>query len=150
MKSVPKGVWIVLAVSIALNMFCLGVFAARHTGGWRERGGHDMGPRAFLRHSGLRSAGPEVQAILKEQRGGVHDRVRALSEARKRAREALQAEPYDAARVEKAFDEVRGQTGEMQKHIQGVLSQVAGKLSGEQRKKLANALWLSRSDVMGP
>jgi Spy/CpxP family protein refolding chaperone len=151
-SSVPKRIWVVaLAVSIALNMFCLGVFAARHMG-MRGRGGpdHEGGPRAFMHHSGLRNAGPEVQAILKQQREGVRERVHALSDARKRAREAIKAEPFDSARVEAAFKDVREQTSAMQTHMESVLSTVAAKLTPEQRKRLANALWSSRSDVLEP
>lgn len=149
MNTVPKRVWVVLAVSVALNMFCLGVFASRHMG-MRGRMPHAMGARAFMHRSGLHSAGPDVQAILKEQREGVHQRMHALGESRKRVREALKAEPYDAARVDAAFGDVREQTSAMQAQMHGVLSKVASKLSPDQRKRLAGALWGPRGDDVAP
>ena len=149
MSTVPKGIWLALAGSIALNMFGLGVFAARGLGP-RDHGGHDAGRHAFIHQSGLHSAGPEVQSIMKQHRGAVRERVHALTDARKRLRDALTAEHYDPARVEAGFSEVRDKSSAMQADMHGVLSDVAKHLAVEQRKRMANALRRSRREMPSP
>lgn len=149
MSSTPKGIWLLLAASLALNMFCLGVFASRRLGP-HPGFDRDVGPRAFMHHSGLRNAGPEVQGILKHHREGVRERMHALTDSRKRARDALRAEPFDRAQVEAAFADVRDKSSAMQADMHGVLLEVAGHLGPEQRKRMAGALWQSRGDVQAP
>lgn len=143
-RSVPRKFWVALAISAALNMFCLGLFVARATWYRPEARGDEMSARAFLRHSGLREAGPEVQAILKGQRGHMRDTMRSLAEVRREAQEALRAEPYDAARVRAALAQVRERTSAMQADMHEVLADIASKLSPGQRKRMASALWHGR------
>ena len=149
MNKVPRVIWLALAASVALNTFALGVFAARHFGP-RERSGRDVGPRAFMHQSGLRKAGPEVQAILREHKGEIRERMHALRDARKQVREALKAEPYDPARAEAAFAQMRERNALMQTDMHAVLSELAKQLNREQRARMADALWHTRSDVQAP
>jgi uncharacterized membrane protein len=159
MKIGIKHLWVMLAVSVMVNLFCLGWFAARSSLPFRarmqqherererENGG---GPRGFLRRSGLRDAGPEVQAILKRQRSELHDHSQALGEARHQAQDALRAEPFEPARLQRSFGDVRAQTASMQAAMHQALEEVAGKLNTEQRKRLAEALWHRRGDQPDP
>lgn len=151
MSSVPKRVWVVLAISVALNLFCLGLFAARHAQfreGFRGRGqnhgdhgGEDAGPKAFLRRSGLRDAGPEVQDILKQNRQRVRDEATELRKAREQVQVALTAPQFDRKRVQDAFTAVRSQSSDMQSELHHMLTDAAEKLDAGQRAKLAEALW---------
>jgi uncharacterized membrane protein len=142
-SSVPKRIWVLLAVSLAVNLFCLGLVAG---GRFRPRPEHreESDPRAFMRHSGLREAGPEVKQILKQRREHMKGRMRELGRARDRVRVALEAEPYDAAAVTRAFGDTRELTTQMQTDMHSALTDVAGKLTPEQRKRMAESLWSHR------
>lgn len=143
MSGIPKKFWALLVVSAALNLFFLGLFAARHDS-FRGHGrpqAEDAGPRAFLRHSGLRDAGPEVQAILKQQRQQVRESARAMSTAREHVKQALTAQQFDRAQVDAAFAEVRAGMATMQTDMHRMLTEVASKLNVEQRTRMADELW---------
>jgi uncharacterized membrane protein len=156
MKVGIKHLWVMLAVSVMVNLFCLGWFVSRSSLPLRARmqqHGRDDGgggPRGFLHRSGLRDAGPDVQAILKRQRSELHDHSRAIGEARHQAQEALSAEPFEPERLQRSFGEVREQTASMQAAMHKALEDVAGKLNAEQRKRLADALWHRRGDHPDP
>lgn len=150
MSGTPKRVWVMLALSAALNLFFFGVFAAQKLpwrdpfrGGFREHHERDGGGggRKFLRHSGLRDAGPEVQALMKARREQARENMRALADARAEVRQSLKAEPFDAARLRAAFAAVRTRTQAMQTELHSTLDDVAQKLTPEQRMRMANALW---------
>jgi uncharacterized membrane protein len=157
MKIGTKHLWVMLAVSVMVNLFCLGWFASRASLPFgarmqqrereRENGG---GPRGFLHRSGLRDAGPDVLAILKRQRMELHDHPRAIGEARHQAQDALRAEPFEPGRLQRSFGEVRAQTASMQAAMHKTLEEAAGKLNAEQRKRLAEALWHRRGDHPDP
>src|SRR4051794_19640053 len=155
MKIGIKHLWVMLAASVMLNLFCLGWFASssslpfRARMQQRERDGGG-GPRGFLHRSGLRDAGPEVQAILKRQRSELHDHSRAIGEARHHAQDVLSTEPFDPERLRQSFAEVREQTASMQAAMHHALEEVAGKLNAEQRKRLADALWHRHGDHPDP
>jgi uncharacterized membrane protein len=140
MSGTPKALWISLAVSVALNLFFLGLAASRHEQ-FRGRMHEESGPRAFMRHSGLREAGPEVQQVLKQQRQNARDDAHALAQARTAVQKALASEPFDAGLTGAAFAEVRARTTAMQAQMHAVLLEVAAKLNREQRQRMADALW---------
>ena len=153
MKVGVKHLWVMLAASVALNLFCLGWFAARSNLPLRarmQREGGGGGPRGFLHRSGLREAGPEVQAIVKRQRAALRDQSRSIDEARRHTQDALSAEPFDPTRLSQSFGEVRAQTASMQAAMHKALEEVAGKLNAAQRKRLADALWHRRGDHPDP
>lgn len=146
MNGLPKRFVVILAVSAALNLFFLGLIAARFIGpgrGFNMRG--DMGERAFLRRSGLHSAGPKAQDVIRQYRETVRDGVRSLAGARAEVKAALQADPYDPARVDKAFADVRARTVAMQLDIHMALANVSRELTPAQRQRLADSLWRKRS-----
>ena len=146
MNGLPKRIVVILAVSAALNLFFLGLIAARFIGpgrGFMMR--DDAGERGFMRRTGLHSAGPKAQDVIRQYRETVRDSVRSLSGARAEVKAALQAEPYDPARVDKAFAEVRAKTSAMQLDIHVALANVSRELTPAQRERLANSLWRKRS-----
>jgi len=143
-STVPKRFWILLVSSLALNLFFLGLVAGRmvHTRPHFDRDEADT--RAFLRQSGLRNAGPEVKAILRQRRGQVRARMHDLGEARDHVRQSLQAEPYDPQALRHALQQTRDLTTQMQADMHEVMVDVAGKLDREQRKRMSDSLWSRR------
>lgn len=141
MSSIPKRFWLLLAASVALNLFGIGLAAGRISMLRQHSHGDEIEPRAFLRHSGLREAGPEVKQILRSHREEVKARMHALAQAREQVRVALEKEPYDRAAVEQAFAHTRELTTNMQADMHGALIEVSSKLSPAQRKRMADTLW---------
>jgi uncharacterized membrane protein len=145
MGGLPKRFVIILAASLALNLFFFGLVAARFAWGGRGFMRDGMsGENAFLRRSGLHSAGPKAQEVLRRYRASVREGAHSLHAARAEVRAALQAEPYDAARVEKAFSDVRARTAAMQLEIHTALISLSGDLTPAQRERLADSLWFRR------
>lgn len=143
MSTIPKGFWAVLAASLALNLFCFGLIAGRMMS-HRERPhmvDDELGPRGFLKRSGLREAGPEVKQILRSRRDELKGNMRALGQAREQARVALQQEPYDAQAAAAAFARTREVSSQMQADMHHALLDVASKLTPAQRKRMADSLW---------
>jgi uncharacterized membrane protein len=147
-SAIPKRFWVVLGVSVALNMFCVGLFVGRVVPLRQGRFApahqeqlDDVGPRAFMRHSGLRDAGPEVKQLLRARHERVKGSMHALSQSHERVRAALEAEPYDRERAAQAFRDTRELTTQMQTDMHDTLIDVAGKLGPAQRKRMAESLW---------
>lgn len=141
MSSIPKRFWLLLAASVALNLFGIGLAVGRISSLRQHPHGDEIEPRAFLRHSGLREAGPDVKQILRSHRDEVKSRMHALAQAREQVRVALEKEPYDRAAVEQAFAHTRELTTQMQADMHGALIEVSSKLSPAQRKRMADTLW---------
>jgi uncharacterized membrane protein len=143
-SAIPKRYWLLLAASVAINLFCVGLLAGRLSSLRERPHPAEIDPRAFLRHSGLREAGPEVKQILRARHEQVKDSMRALGQARDQVRIALEADPYDAAAVERAFAHARELTTHMQADMHNALIDVSSKLSPAQRKRMADSLWNHR------
>jgi len=149
--AIPRRYWIALGLSVTFNLFCAGLIAQRalHFRAARQHlqanagrpgtpgttGGH------FLQRSGLLQSAPEVRAVLDRAQPRVLERRQTLAKARDDVRSALQAEPFDAARLDQALSVVREQTAPLQADLHAVLIQVADKLNAAQRKRIADALW---------
>jgi hypothetical protein len=95
----------------------------------------------FLRRSGLLDDGQKVREIVETERPHARARIHAIAEARAKARDALQAVPFDGARLDAAFAEVHARTSEMQQAAFATFSRVARELNDAQRKRMADALW---------
>jgi uncharacterized membrane protein len=148
MSSVPKKVWVILGVSLAINLFFGGLIAGRLMS-HRERPHHvgiedELGPRGFLKRSGLREAGPEVKQILRARREELKGNMRSLAQAREQVRVALENEPYDAEAAAAAFARSREVSGQMQADMHNALLEVSSKLTPAQRKRMAASLWNHR------
>ena len=91
MNALPKRFLLLLAASLALNLFLLGVGTARF---WLRRdferdGG--LSAHAFLHRSGISESEPAVQTIVRAQRATVRKRMHDLSDARAHVREVLES-----------------------------------------------------------
>jgi hypothetical protein len=141
-SNLPKPVLFSMVLSIAMNLFFLGIWAGRH---W-PLGAHQFGPerfgvQAFLHRSGLGDAGPAVQQIIQAQRAALPERMRAMGQARAEVRAALQAEPFDAARLDTALAALETRMTNMQHDMHVTLAQVAGAVDAAHRARMADALW---------
>jgi Spy/CpxP family protein refolding chaperone len=102
--------------------------------------GEVMGLRGLLRHSGLSGKEPAMQRVFEAYRPTMRQHLQALSEARTEVRASLQTEPFDAARLEKGLEQMRGHTNDMQRDMHAAIVDVARQLTPEQRKRMADAL----------
>jgi uncharacterized membrane protein len=141
MNALPKRFLLLLAASLALNLFLLGVGTARF---WLRRdfernGG--LSAHAFLHRSGISESDPSVQAIVRTQRATVRKRMRDLSDARAHVREVLESDPLDREKLDEALEAVRTRTSDMQRDMHVAVSGIAGVVDAEHRHKMADALW---------
>ena len=143
MSNIPKPFAIGLALSVALNLFFLGIWAGRHWSG-REPDGYGLNVHGFLRRSGLNDAGPNVQQILHAERSAIRQRMHDMAEARRKVRDALDAEPFDRARLEAALADVQTQTASVQQQMHVTLVKIADSVDAQHRARMANALWPKR------
>jgi hypothetical protein len=109
-----------LAISVGLNLFLVGFGLTR---AWRM---HGMGHRPGLMH------------MLGEPTPELHAQHQALNAARKRVADALEAEPYDRARTERALGELRANVTRGQELLHRRLLERADELSPAQRHKIAS------------
>jgi uncharacterized membrane protein len=135
---------VLLAVSLAINVFILGFLAAR---AWQRpfagAGGPGRAP-ATLFHAdrvlGETSPG-KLKWLTREQRHELVPRWRALRQSRREAEQALRAEPFDRAAFERALERVRGETINTQSTLHGLLVGLADGMTPEQRAELARLNW---------
>jgi uncharacterized membrane protein len=143
MNSLPRRFLLLLAASLALNLFLLGAWSARY---WLRRDfnalGGPLNAHAFLRRSGIDESKPGVAAIVRAQRATVRKHMHELAEARAQVREALASEPFDAQKLEAALELVRQRTSDMQRDMHAAVSGIASAVDAEHRHKMADAMWL--------
>jgi uncharacterized membrane protein len=132
-----------LAVSIGINLFVVGVLAARWLHPWApgvhgdhgapHRGGHLLF-RAGEAFGGDRE---KVQATLEAHRKELRAQWRNTRTARRRVHEALEAEPFDPEALEGALKELRRQTELSQEILHRALAGLAREATPEERRRLA-------------
>jgi Spy/CpxP family protein refolding chaperone len=140
-SDLPRRWKVVLAVSLALNLFFLGVAAARYFAPGHFIDRRNFGARTFLQRSGLDDAPPDVRSLVHQHRDDVRKYMHALETARNEVREALSAEPFDPARLTAAFENMRVRTAALQEDMQSTMTKIAPQLEPKQRERMAQALW---------
>jgi uncharacterized membrane protein len=136
-----KLVLLALAISVALNVFLLGFFAARVV-----RRSHDG---RFFDESGEHST--VLRESWRKRAETLRGRREAVDLARRGVRAALLAEPFDAEALTTALAALRAETNQTQAALDQALVEFARGLSAEDRKKLAEARWFgSLGDRRGP
>lgn len=143
---------IALAVSVALNVFFLGVAAARwwQHRKWRaERWGDSAslstaaprgdGERAERRHR--RGRGAPLSWMTEAERAELRPKRQALVGIRRDAEQVLAADPFDAKKFQSALEALRTETAQIQSVVHQKLLQRAATLSLEERRKLADVSW---------
>jgi uncharacterized membrane protein len=130
---------IALFASVALNLALIGFLASR-TISWSEAGrGGDRFVERLTRHMPAEAAS-RVRSVMAAQRPVMTRHLQEVRSARDEVRTALDAEPFDRARLEQSFTRLRRANDSVQDAIhQGVLA-VAGDLGAEERRRLARML----------
>lgn len=125
--------WLIAGVlSAVLNVFLIGFFAGRHAFG---PGG--CGARGFARAP----HGPLHERVAPADRVRLRERLAEVAKAREEVRTALTREPYDPAQLETALTHLRERSSEIQADMHHTLLEGAGKLSPEERRRLADSRW---------
>jgi uncharacterized membrane protein len=148
-----RWIMIAFAVSVGLNLFLLGIAAARfwQHRQWRsERWGEaalssSAGPNAPGRPEGgwgpRRGRADPLSWLSPPEREELRSQRQALTGTRRNAEQVLVAEPFDAAQLRSALEALRAQTAQMQSAVHQRLVQRAETLSAEERRKLAEKSW---------
>jgi uncharacterized membrane protein len=137
MTPLAKRLWIALAVSIAVNVLLAGIWVGRAFRHPREPRGEREKPALHAERDGRR--GP-LRGLYREHGDELREKRRAIGDARRSAREALEKEPFARADLENALAALRKETGSSQEIMHRALVDAAEKGSPEERKKLGKAL----------
>ncbi|MHA1537004.1 MAG: periplasmic heavy metal sensor [Alphaproteobacteria bacterium] len=128
---------IALIVSLAVNLFLVGIFVA---GFFFYRPAHHAHsgqpfPHWAARRSLDSDARGKVKAIWREARPALRMRVRAMRKARREVRRQLRADPLDRKALDVAYGELRERTIAAREAMKDVLTKVAFTLNAEQRRQ---------------
>jgi uncharacterized membrane protein len=132
MSRTTKILALLLAISVAINVFILGFWAARLV----RRGHADRVPLAGTsevdRMGSLRGVWRKHGAALQPHR-------EALEAARREVRDALRAEPFQPEALDAALTRLRAETGATQVELHRALVERARELGPEERRRLAES-----------
>ncbi len=151
------GKWLMLAllISVGANMFMGGLLAGRYAHSGPEPAplagpgplppgppGQPDGPLAGAIRR-IAATLPDDQRAVFEQafvsrRRDIAQASFALRDARLRLRDALTAEPFDRARVDQGFAELRRRNDELQRVLHDAATEGAATLPVEARRRIAN------------
>lgn len=125
---------IALAVSVVLNLLFIGLAAGRVFGpgpfgrAWHfERAAEALPP----------AEAEEFRATMRRHRSEMAEDFKAARRAREEVREALRAEPFDRARLERVLAEVRQRSDAAQQSVHAALVEAASRMSHEGRERLS-------------
>jgi uncharacterized membrane protein len=128
---------IALIVSLAINLFVVGVFVVGFLFHWPER--HVQSGRPFpqwmARRSLDRDTRGKVDTIWREAHPALRMRGRAMRKARREVRRQLRADPLDRKALDASYIELRERTVAAREALKEVLTKVALTLNAEQRRK---------------
>jgi uncharacterized membrane protein len=139
-----EGRWVgwVLIVSLALNLFLVGVVGVRY---WREhvRPPPDrvaMGPFGRLTQGLPESGRAKFKEAMDSRREQMREQGREFRRARGEAMQALAAEPFDRVKVDAAFAEARRRADTMSAIMQGAMIEASAQLTSDERKAFRDRL----------
>jgi uncharacterized membrane protein len=135
---------LIVAISVALNLFFLGVVAARawQRAEWRSRWeGH--APSGFDgRHGPRPPRGEAFRWLSDAERAELRPRRKALRGLRHEAEDALRAEQFDTEKFRAALAALRLETAQIQGSVHELLIRRAGEMSVDERRRLADSNFL--------
>jgi uncharacterized membrane protein len=136
-----------LIVSLGLNLFLGSMIFGRH---FHQPHGEMFAERAVpaadrpLRRIAQRMFAsipddqrPILESAFAEQRPKLAAASQAARDAREKVRVILGTEPFDQAALDRAFNELRDRTEEVQKVMHTTIASAAAKMTPEGRKRLA-------------
>jgi uncharacterized membrane protein len=127
---------ILLAISVALNLFFLGVVTSW---AWHRR--HDVGHerRMATAHRGPR---PDTSSWLSDaERAELRPRRKALRSLRREAEQSLRSEAFDPEKFRGSLAALRVETDAIQASLHELMVKKAAGASVDERRKLADANW---------
>src|SRR5215471_2274574 len=142
----PRPLRVLIVVSLALNVFLVGLVVAD---AFSDRGwlGHGRPPRIMglpspreLRSVLSDSCQATLEQALQANRPKFHEHLDALVAARQAVADAIKAEPFDADKLAAAFAKLREQDAAMAAGAQDMLIGFISKLDGDCRAKVAELL----------
>lgn len=132
---------LVLAVSVGLNLFFLGVFAARAWQRAEWRAARQAHGRAGWGPGGDGKRAEPFRWLSDAERAELRPRRKALRSLRREAEGILRAESFDSARFRSTLDALRRETDAIQASVHELMIRRAESLNVEQRRRLADANW---------
>lgn len=140
---VSRWVWIVLVVSLALNLVTIGamggaLYTGRHGGFWGAHR-HSSDGRAFMK-SLPEARREELKTIFREHRKNLKPYWRRVRGARRDAADVLREDPFDKVKFEAALEKLH------QTHLQAraasrpMIVDLAGKLNADEREVFLKAM----------
>lgn len=127
---------IALIVSLAINLFVVGIFAVGfffHGPRHHAQAGRPF-PHWMARRSLDSDTRGKVDAIWRGAHPALRSRVRAMRKARREVRRQLRADPLDRKTLEASYVELRERTVAAREALKEVLTKVAVTLNAEQRR----------------
>ena len=130
---------IMLGVSVALNLFFLGLFSARAFQRVEGRPDRHAAVSVGPRRSWQRSR--SFEWMSEAERAELRPRRKDLRGARRAAEEALRAEPFDPERLRRSLADLRQQTEQIQSNVHEHMLERAASMSTQERQRLADTQW---------
>jgi uncharacterized membrane protein len=139
----PAGQWSrrILLVSLALNLFFVGAWAAL---AWRHYSERQHGAwTPAMRIERLAAALPagdaeKIRAEFRAHMGAIEAATAAFREAQHRMRDALRAEPFNPDALRAAMADARAARGKLDEALQNVIATASAGMTPEGRRKLAD------------
>lgn len=139
-----------LAVSLAFNMFFLGVLSVQllrpansarggpPEGAPRRPPPGEVGPRALFHAEEIFGRDrPRISRVLRTHKGELRSRWHETKRARSRVEAALRAEPFDRDLLARELEGLRHETQRSQEVLHRALVEMAAEATPEQRRHLA-------------
>lgn len=147
MNALPRPIRYLLLLSLALNLALGAALVAMH---WQHRhpGHAEAGERRWARvptpRHLLRVLEEPDRTILREvfqrHRENLRSHYHPLGVARRELAEALRAEPFDPAAMQRAFDRMRGAEGGTANAMHAFMLELATRISADGRQRIARQL----------
>jgi uncharacterized membrane protein len=141
MTPAAKRLAILLAVSIGLNLLLAGLWIGRGM----HRPLHGRGGHAATAHEPGHRKPPALRAFMENAPQLARHR-QSTQQARAAVATALEAEPFDRAALDAAFDALRSETLKGQQALHQRLAEVAQQGSAQSRRELSQAFRRARRD----
>jgi uncharacterized membrane protein len=139
----PTGRWSrwILFVSLALNLFFVGAWAAfawRHYAWERHRPWSPATRIERLAASLPSGDGEKLRAEFRTHQGNIESVITVYRQAQRRMREALRADPFDAQALRAAMAEARTARGKLDEALQDVIATAGAAMTPDGRRSLAD------------
>jgi uncharacterized membrane protein len=133
----PRVLLAVLMISLAVNVFFVTLFAMQFSTGQTRHRWLDL--QALEDRLVSRLPDPDagiVRRVLQARQSEISAKMTALRQAREKARQALQAEPFVPPALTSAFTETRSAMQSLQEAVQSAIVQAATDMSAAGRRQI--------------